>query len=126
MDEFAADSQNRCAARAEQRTHDRCPTNIAVDVYWLDPAGQLQSEPGLIRDISRSGFGLEFGQLLDRGQALSVQTRVGSLQCVVRHTRAYGTKYFVGLEVVTASDGRDHEGSLKNLRQVLAKPNTVR
>src|SRR5690606_10500661 len=119
MDNFTTDNHARCAVQAEQRTHDRYATNIAVEVYWQGPAGELHTEPGLIRDISRSGFGLELGQRLDKGQTLSVQTRVGALQCVVRHARVFGARYIVGLEVITASDGRDHARSLKNLRQVL-------
>lgn len=123
MKEISTEARNRCdsTTQEEQRIHDRRPTNLAVQVYWQDPAGGLQNEPGLIRDISRSGFGLEFGQPLNTGQALSVQTGVGALQCVVRHARIEGTKYFVGLEIMAASDGRNHERSLRNLRLILGK-----
>lgn len=117
-----ADRKNETAPM-DRRVHHRYPTNMTAEVYWTDTAGRLESANGVIRNISGGGFGVELEQSFERGQMLSVQTKAGALQCVVHHVRRDNAKYFVGMEVISASDGSNHERSLKDLAVLLDKSN---
>lgn len=126
MNKTSVENQHCESALEERRTHHRHPANLTVQVYWRGAAGELESAAGVIRNISGGGFGLELERPLEDGQLLSVQTKEGALQCVVRHVRTDNAKYFVGMEVISASDGSNHERSLKELALVLARSNRNR
>jgi hypothetical protein len=108
-------------ARIEQRRHRRHPSALGVRIHWMDNLGNLQNAPGLIIDVSAGGFGIESGQPFPKGALLSVETREGSLQCVVRHARERIDSCRLGVEVLAASDGSNHKRSLDNLAIALAE-----
>ena len=107
------------AVRTEQRRHPRRSVNIRVRVFWQGESAELVEAPGLVRDISVNGFGIEIAHYLPEGRLLSVETTAGALQGVVRHVHQVSGGYATGMEILLASDGSDHQRSLRNLETVI-------
>ncbi len=107
--------------QTEQRKHQRFPTSLDVRVHWKDDSGGLQSTPGHLIDVSAGGLGIELARPFAEGALLSVETREGSLQCVVRHAHERPGCFRLGVEVLAASDGSNHKRSLDNLEIALAE-----
>ena len=107
--------------RAEQRRDPRRPVSIGVRVFWRGGSAGLNEALGVVRDISAHGFGIELAQCLPKGELLSVQTTAGALQGIVRHVRQFSDGYIVGVEVLLASDGSDHQRSLRNLEIAISE-----
>ena len=59
--------------------------------------------PGVIRDISADGFGLEFNQSLAVDQFVTVRTAAATLECVVRHAKPASTAFLIDVQVLAAS-----------------------
>jgi PilZ domain len=112
---------SRDDARIEQRKHQRFPTRLRVRIHWTDDSGTLLNAPGIVKDVSAGGFGIELDRPFSIGELLSVETHVGSLQCIVRHTQENAGTCRVGVHVLAASDGSDHRRSLDNLATALAE-----
>jgi hypothetical protein len=108
-------------SRTEQRRHERLSTKLGVRIHWKDGSGNLQETPGIIIDMSAGGFGIELARPFTVGALLSVETREGSLQCVVRHSQQRLNSCRLGVEVLAASDGSNHQRSLDNLEIALAE-----
>ena len=106
--------------KLEQRKHRRVAANLGVRVYWQAGPGPLYDAPGIVRDVSAGGFGIELERELSRGELISVETPEGSLQCIVRHVEQTPRGRRIGVEVMAASDGSNHRRSLDNLRIALA------
>lgn len=120
QDAYSVESLIR-SVRAEQRKHPRRAVHFLVRVFWQqDHSADLIEAPGLIRDVSAGGIGIELTQSLPKGKLLSVQTTAGALQGVVRHVRQFSNGYIVGMEVLSASDGSNHRRSLRNLEIAVA------
>jgi hypothetical protein len=103
------------SVRAEQRKHPRRSANLRVRVFWQEESADLIDAPGLVRDISANGFGIKLTRSLPKGKLLSVETTAGALQGVVRHVHPLADGCILGMEVLSASDGSDHQRSLRNL-----------
>lgn len=106
--------------RAEQRKHPRRPVNLSVRIFWQGESKDLVKAPGLVRDISANGFGIVLGQSLPKGKLLSVETTAGALQGIVRHVRQRSEGWILGMEILSASDGSDHQRSLQYLEAAIA------
>ena len=109
------------AVRAEQRKHPRRSVNLSVRIFWQGESADLVDAPGVVRDISANGFGIELARSVPQGKLLSVETTAGALQGIVRHVRQRAEGCVLGMEVLSASDGRDHQRSLRNLQAVIAE-----
>ena len=109
------------AVRAEQRKHPRRSVNFSVRVFWQEESAELVDAPGLVRDISANGFGIELARSVPRGKLLSVDTTAGALQGIVRHVQQRAEGWVLGMEVLSASDGSDHQRSLRSLEASIAE-----
>jgi hypothetical protein len=107
--------------QAEYRKHPRRSVNFRARVFWQERSGDLIEAPGLIRDVSASGLGIEVSQSLPMNKLLSVETFAGALQGIVRHVRQLSEGYLLGMEVWAASDGSNHQRSLRNLEIAMSE-----
>jgi hypothetical protein len=87
----------------ERRRTNRFCTELLVQLYWRDDKGRVLDGPGVIRNISADGFGLEFNQNLAVDQLVTVRTAAASLECVVRHAKLGSKKFLIGLQVLPSS-----------------------
>ena len=78
-------------------------TQLLVRLYWQDEKGCVLDGPGVIRDISADGFGLEFNQSLAVDQFVTVRTAAATLECVVRHAKPASTAFLIDVQVLAAS-----------------------
>lgn len=107
--------------QVEQRRHRRIPTNLHVEVTWIDAFGFENATAAVVKDISAGGFGLESCQGRPVGSRLTVATPANALQCVVRHLRKRRDGFHLGLEMLPSIDeiGKTKE-SLESLRTALS------
>ena len=113
------------AVRVEQRTDRRYNKEFGVRLYWLGDSADLRDIPGVVKDISAGGFGIEVDHPFLVGQLVSVGTSEGSLQCVVCHVRRRQNEiYRLGMKILSASDGSNHKRSLENLDIAVAGEQT--
>lgn len=107
------------SVQREQRKHPRRSVDLRVRVFWRGESADLIDAPGVARDISAGGLGIELSENLSTGELLSVETPAGALQGIVRHVHQQADKCILGMEILAASDGSDHQRSLRNLKAVL-------
>lgn len=123
-----ADSVPESEAEAvgiEQRKDRRYNKEFGVRLYWLGDSADLREIPGVVKDISAGGFGIDVDQPFIVGQLVSVGTSEGALQCSVCHVRpGQNQTYRVGMKILSASDGCDHKRSLENLDIAVAGEQT--
>lgn len=105
----------------ERRKHLRHVTALSVTIFWRDESGLLREMPGIVRDVSAGGFGIEVDYQFHAGQALSVETQSGTLKCQIRHVQERQDGSLVGVEVLLASDASDQVQSLRKLSQAFSE-----
>lgn len=120
----AVDAVIRSVQR-EQRKHPRRSVDLRVQVFWRGESADLIDAPGVARDISAGGLGIELDQTIPAGKLVSVQTPAGALQGIVRHVHQQADKCILGMEILAASDGSDHQRSLRNLKVALEAAGTA-
>ncbi len=113
------------SVQREQRKHPRRSLDLRVRVFWRGESAGLTNAPGVARDISASGLGIELAQSLPKGKLLSVETPAGALQGIVRHAHQMDDKCILGMEILAASDGSDHGRSLRNLKAAIEAAGAV-
>jgi hypothetical protein len=114
-------SRSLAVGAKERRKQPRRPAARDVRIYWQDSTGKLLDAPGIVRNVSDAGLGVEVHDLFSVGQLLSIAMHDASLQGVVRHVQEHYSSYLVGIEVLAESDGVDH---LRMLQNVTAKQRT--
>lgn len=87
----------------ERRRTNRFCTELLVRLCWQDDKGRAFEGPGVIRDISADGFGLEFHQSLEVDQLVNVRTTAASLECSVRHAKVGSRGFLIGVQVLPSS-----------------------
>ena len=108
--------------QVEQRRHRRIPTNLSVQVTWIDAFGFENVAPAVVRDISAGGFGIEAYQGRPVGSRLTVTTQADSMRCVVRHLRAARGGFYLGLEILPSVDEiANTKDSLERLQTALSR-----
>lgn len=107
--------------QVEQRRHRRIPTNLHVEVTWIDAFGFENATTAVVKDISAGGFGIESCQGRPVGSRLTVATPANALRCVVRHLRKGRDGFYLGLEMLPLIDEiAKTKESLENLRTALS------
>ena len=89
--------------RLERRRTNRFCTELLVRLCWQDSTGHVFDAPGVIRNISADGFGLECSQSLPIDQLVTVRTAAASLECVVRHAELASKGFLIGVQVLPPS-----------------------
>lgn len=108
--------------QVEQRRHRRIPTNLNVQVTWIDAFGFENAAAAVVKDISAGGFGIESCQRRPVGSRLTVTTQTNSMPCVVRHLRAVRDEFYLGLEILPSLDEiAQTKESLESLRTALSR-----
>ena len=86
--------------RLERRRTNRFCTELLVRLCWQDSTGRVFDGPGVIRNISVDGFGLECSQSLPIDQLVSVLTAAAPVECVVRHAELTSKGFLIGGQVL--------------------------
>ena len=108
--------------QVEKRRHRRIPTNLSVEVTWIDAFGFENAAAAVVKDISAGGFGIESYQSRPVGSRLTVATRTNSMRCVVRHLRAVRDGFYLGLEILpSVHEIATTNESLERLRAALSR-----
>lgn len=108
------------AVRTDSRKHPRAAARAVVLIYWQDDNRLPCETTAVIRDVSAGGFGVRTDRSFPKGKSITVSTPERSLECTVRHVQKQPHSFFVGLQILSASDGSGHEQSLGNLSSALA------
>lgn len=103
----------------ERRRADRFEAAFDVAVSKTDDPTRRIAIDAWVRDVSANGLGICCAESFEVGDAVTVRAPGKSLQCEVRHCRAEGALFSVGLEVLCSSDGTDIQGSLRDLSKAL-------
>ena len=103
----------------ERRRNDRFEAAFDVRISKTDDTTRRIATDAWVRDVSANGLGMCCAEPFDVGDAVTVRVPGKSLQCEVRHCRAEGTLFSVGLEVLSSSDGTDIQVSLRDLSRAL-------
>jgi hypothetical protein len=70
-----------------------------VLVYCEDQTGLPMTQSGLLEDRSLSGVGISVAYPVGIGTKIRIRGRQRELVGIVRHCRAKGTSYFVGIRL---------------------------
>ena len=104
---------------AERRRTHRFEAAFDVRISKTDDATRRIATDAWVRDVSAHGLGICCAESFEVGDAVTVRAPGRSLQCEVRHCRAEGLLFSVGLEVVSSSDGTNLQVSLRELSKAL-------
>lgn len=110
----------------ERRRADRFEAAFDVAISKTDDTARRIAIDAWVRDVSANGLGVCCAESFEVGDAVTVRAPGKSLQCEVRHCRAEGVLFTVGLEVVNSSDGTDIQCSLRDLSKALHFSNRTR
>ena len=103
----------------ERRRAARFEAAFDVTISKTDDAKRRFATDAWVRDVSANGLGICCAEPFEVGDAVTVRAPGKSLQCEVRHCRAEGTLFAVGLEVLVSSDGTNLQVSLRELGRAL-------
>jgi hypothetical protein len=103
----------------ERRRASRFEAAFDVSLSKTNESTRRIATEAWVRDVSANGLGVCCAEAFQVGDALTVRAPGKSLQCEVRHCRAEGAMFSVGLEVLCSSDGTDIQGSLRDLSRAL-------
>lgn len=103
----------------ERRRAHRFEAAFDVLISKTDDAARRIATDAWVRDVSAHGLGICTAVPFDVGDSVTVRAPGKSLQCEVRHCRAEGQLFSVGLEVVSSSDGTNIQVSLRELSKAL-------
>lgn len=70
--------------------------------------------------VRGGGFAIELGEKFPVGAVVVVKASQRSLQCMVRHVQQHSDSFLIGLEVLSASDGRTVARSLEGLSSAVS------
>ena len=59
--------------------------------------------PGVLRNITADGFGIESSQSLAVDQLVTVRTAAASPQCIARHARLGSKGFLIGVQALPSS-----------------------
>jgi len=110
----------------ERRRAVRFEAAFDVAISKTDDATRRIATDAWVRDVSANGLGLCCAEPFEVGDVVTVRAPGKSLQCEVRHCRAEGALFSVGLEVRRSSDGTDIQVSLRDLSKALHFSNRTR
>ena len=103
----------------ERRGAARLDAAFDVTISKTDDAKRRIATDAWVRDVSANGLGICCAEPFEVGDSVTVRASGKSLQCEVRHCRAEGTLFAVGLEVLVSSDGTNLQVSLRELGRAL-------
>jgi hypothetical protein len=103
----------------ERRRAPRFEAAFDVAISKTGDATRRIATDAWVRDVSANGLGVCCAEPFEVGYAVTVRAPGKSLQCEVRHCRAEGALFSVGLEVLCSSDGTDIQVSLRDLSKAL-------
>ena len=111
-----------CDSAVEQRRDRRIPTELDVELTWIDAFGFESSASAVVKDISARGLGIQSPERRPGGSRLNVASGENSMRCVVRHVRSVAEGFYLGLEILPSFDeiAKARE-SLENLRTELSR-----
>ena len=121
-----ATETNRDLGVKERRGADRFEAAFDVTISKTDDATRRIAAEAWVRDVSAHGLGICCADRFEVGDAVTVRAPGKSLQCEVRHCRAEGALFSMGLEVLSSSDGTDIQVSLRDLSKALHFSNRTR
>jgi hypothetical protein len=110
----------------ERRRSGRFDAAFDVRISKTDETTRRIAADAWVRDVSASGLGICCAEAFQVGDAVTVRAPGKSLQCEVRHCRAEGALFSMGLEVLCSSDGTDIQISLRDLSKALHFSNRTR
>ncbi len=121
-DSMAMKQQRERAGNAakitERRIAERFTAAFDVQVFMTTEDRRVDAE-AWVRDLSANGMGMVCDEEFQSGDILTVRAPGRSLQCEVRHCRPEGAMFFIGLELLSSSDGTDIQVSLRDLGKML-------
>ena len=103
----------------ERRRADRFEAAFDAAISKPGDAARRTATDAWVRDVAATGLGICCAEPFEVGDAVTLRTPGKSLHCEVRHCRAEGALFSVGLEVLSSSDGTDIQVSLRELRKAL-------
>jgi hypothetical protein len=103
----------------ERRRAARFEAAFDVSISKTDDATRRSATDAWVRDVSANGLGICCAIPFEIGDTVTVRAPGRSLQCEVRHCRAEGALFSVGLEVLSSSDGTNLQVSLRELSKAL-------
>ena len=107
----------RAAPLDERRKHERSPAHERAVVCWKDHLGLPKAHSITIVIVATGGVAVASPEHLPVGQAAAITTASRSLDCGVRHVRKTSRGYYVGAEVISASDGDDAMSAIRKLAE---------
>jgi hypothetical protein len=115
----ARNAAGRLLEVTERRRAARFDAAFDVIISKTDDGARRIATDAWVRDVSAHGLGVSCAHAFEVGDAVTVRAPGKSLQCEVRHCRAEGAMFSVGLEVLSSSDGTDIQVSLRDLSRAL-------
>jgi len=88
----------RKAPEAEKRYWPRIPAHERVIIFWRDERGDDVEEPAQVLDVSEGGLAVRMDVEVPIGMDIRVRSQELVRSAVVRHVRADGQDYVLGLE----------------------------
>lgn len=122
MSKRAHGAADRMLAVKERRRDVRFEAAFDVRISKSDDSARRIATDAWVRNVSANGLGVSCPDPFEVGDAVTVRAPGKSLQCEVRHCRAEGAMFTIGLELLSSSDGTDIQVSLRDLSKALRFP----
>jgi|GEM_PF-3065322 len=90
--------RKRKAADVEKRYWPRIPAHERVVIFWRDDRGDDIEQAAQVLDVSEGGLAVRMDVEVPLGKDIRVRSQELVRSAVVRHVRADGADYVLGLE----------------------------
>ncbi len=87
----------------ERRAEERVPTHERAVVSWRDHLGLPKADSIMIVNVSENGVAFSCSDRLETGRMVTITTATRTLDAVVKHARATGRGFYVGVQVLSAT-----------------------
>ncbi len=96
-----------------RRAEERVPTHERAVVSWRDHLGLAKADSITIVNVSSRGVAFSCSDQIEIGRMVTVTTANRTLDAVVRHARATGRGFYVGVEVLSAASQNTTSESIR-------------